>query len=111
MEIRHVFFLILVLVLFLDMSWVAYWNEGGWVYPLMDFKLYNWTIVGLGYAGAVVGMAILYCLLWKLHALKGFLGTRKERKSCGIVAAEGEKEEVPLVSNAYLPAHVPRTIA
>ncbi|KAH7052612.1 hypothetical protein BKA57DRAFT_502768 [Linnemannia elongata] len=59
MEIRHIFFAILFLVLFLGMSWVAYWNEGGWVYPFMDFKRYNWTVVGLGYAGVVVGMVIL----------------------------------------------------
>lgn len=71
----------------------------------MDFKRYNWTVVGLGYGSVVVGMVILYCLLWKLHELKEFLGTRKERKG------EGEKEDVPLVSDACLPAHVPRTTA
>ncbi|OAQ32844.1 hypothetical protein K457DRAFT_134946 [Linnemannia elongata AG-77] len=77
----------------------------------MDFKRYDWTVVGLGYAGVVVGMVILYCLLWKLHELKEFLGTRKERKGKVSGGEDGEREEVPLASDACLSAHVPRTTA
>ncbi|KAF9091499.1 hypothetical protein BGX29_010905 [Mortierella sp. GBA35] len=104
MEIRHVIFAILFLVLYLLMSWVAYWLEGTWIYPFMDFRLYNWTMVGLSYVG--VGVV----------ALKEQLGTRQMKKKNGggyggEEEGEGEKEEAPLVSDACLAAHVPRTTA
>lgn len=112
MEIRHVFFAALFMALYLGMAWVAYLTEGVWVYPFLDFKLYSWTTVGLGYGCVAVGVVMLYCLLWKVHGLKEFLGTKKERKGMMIrVVAEGEREEVPLVSDAGLPVHVPRIIA
>lgn len=111
MDIRHVFFAVLFMALYLGMAWVAYLAEGVWVYPFLDFKLYGWTVVGLGYGGVAVGVVILYCLLWKVHDLKEFLGTRKERNGFMIGVVAEEKEEAPLVSDAWLPAHVPRITA
>ncbi|KAF9185393.1 hypothetical protein BGZ51_002678 [Haplosporangium sp. Z 767] len=80
MEIRHLPFTVLFMILYLFTTFVHYWTTGTWVYPFLDYKTYGWKLTGPFYVGVAVALVVVYLIVWKLHNVKESLGVKRRRR-------------------------------
>jgi hypothetical protein len=52
----------MLIALYLEMTWVLCWYEGGGIYPFLDSG-YGWMVAKGGYAGVAVGTGVWCSLL------------------------------------------------
>ncbi|KAF9356612.1 hypothetical protein BGX26_005002 [Mortierella sp. AD094] len=96
MDIRHIVFALVFMLLYLLMTFVNWWINDTWVYSFLDFEAQGWTKTVLYYLGIAIGLIVIYILVWKVHDLKEYLGTKKARNPEILEAQETELKVVQI---------------